>query len=151
PLRKLWPQWLRGGGLVNYLVPGDFPRFTNYWIDEILLKSANVDRQAPHEFLANRWRQTRGNGIESMGEADCQLYVPEDLMVKVDRATMAVSLESRAPLLDHRLFEAAYALPFSDRFDGQRGKLPFRRLLTQDLGADAVERPKRGFGIPLRT
>ena len=84
-----------------------------------------------------------------MAEIDTRLYIPENLMVKVDRATMAVSLESRAPLLDHRLFEAAFALPLGARFDGRRGKLPFRQLLAKDLGSTLVERPKQGFGIPL--
>jgi asparagine synthase (glutamine-hydrolysing) len=151
PLHWFWPEWLRGRGLVKYQVPGDFLRFTHYWIDEYLLRAAQLDREAPNAFLRKRWEQASACGIERMGEIDCQLYVPEDLMVKVDRATMAVSLESRAPLLDHRLFEAAFALPFGSRFDGRRGKLPFRRLLMQDLGTDAVERPKQGFGIPLGT
>ena len=151
PLHNFWPEWLRGRGRVQYLRPGDFARFTRYWIDEYLLHLARVNCAAPNAFLRKRWEQSSSNGIEAMGEVDCQLYVPENLMVKVDRATMAVSLESRAPLLDHRLFEAAFALPFSARFDGQRGKLPFRRLLTEDLGAAAVERPKQGFGIPLGT
>ena len=103
---------------------------------------------AKHQCIsAERWEQANACGIERMGEIDCQLYVPEDLMVKVDRATMAVSLESRAPLLDHRLFEAAFALPFSSRFDGRRGKLPFRHLLTKDLGSDAVQRPSKALAF----
>jgi asparagine synthase (glutamine-hydrolysing) len=151
PLHNFWPEWLRGRGRVQYLLPGDFARFTRYWIDEYLLRQASLDGAAPNAFLRQRWEQAGRRGVEAMGEVDCQLYVPENLMVKVDRATMAVSLESRAPLLDHRLFEAAFALPFSARFDGRRGKLPFRHLLTQDLGVEAVERPKQGFGIPLGT
>ena len=80
---------------------------------------------------------------------DSRFYVPEDLMVKVDRASMAVSLEVRSPLLDHVLFDAAARIPISQRFDGRRGKLPFREALEADLGSGYVDRPKSGFAVPL--
>lgn len=80
---------------------------------------------------------------------DRQVYIPEDLMVKVDRTTMYVSLEARAPLLDHKLFELTARMPLRLRFDGRVGKLPFRGNLARLLGSEFVERPKRGFSVPL--
>ena len=70
-------------------------------------------------------------------------------MVKVDRTSMSVSLESRAPLLDHKLFELMGRMPLQTRFNGQESKLPFRRMLLPELGRAFVDRPKQGFAVPL--
>jgi len=70
-------------------------------------------------------------------------------MVKVDRASMAVSLEARAPLLDHKLFEIVAKMPLETRYDGRYGKLPFRDILGEDISANFVNRPKKGFSVPL--
>lgn len=80
---------------------------------------------------------------------DQSLYLPEDILSKVDRASMAVSLELRAPLLDHRVVEFSWRLPGDLRFDGQAGKLWLRKLLYRHVPRELVERPKQGFDIPL--
>lgn len=93
-------------------------------------------------------------GIEGLSERmmllDHQGWLVDDLLVKMDRASMAVSLEVRAPLLDYRLFEFAWSLPAHFRFDEQGGgKLILRRLLGRYLPASLYERPKQGFCVPV--
>jgi asparagine synthase (glutamine-hydrolysing) len=80
---------------------------------------------------------------------DVVSYLPEDILTKVDRASMAVSLETRCPLLDHRVAEFALKLPLRLRSNGRTGKLPLRRLLDRRVPRALTERPKMGFGVPL--
>jgi asparagine synthase (glutamine-hydrolysing) len=75
-------------------------------------------------------------------------YLPDDVLVKTDRASMAVSLELRAPLIDHNLIEFAWRLPARMRRKGNQGKLLLRRLLYRYVPRNLVERPKKGFDIP---
>lgn len=76
-------------------------------------------------------------------------YLPDDILTKVDRASMAVSLEVRCPLLDHRVYELAWRLPLALKIAGGRGKRPLYNLLAKRLPAELVHRPKMGFGVPL--
>lgn len=87
--------------------------------------------------------------VEAMRRWDLAQYMPDDLMVKVDRAAMSASLETRAPLLDHKLVELALALPERELFKGERGKLALRNVLYRYVPQQLIERPKAGFGIPL--
>jgi asparagine synthase (glutamine-hydrolysing) len=81
--------------------------------------------------------------------ADVQSYLPGDILTKVDRATMAASLESRAPFLDHRIFEFAATLPESYLFDAGGGKAVLREVLYRLVPRELVDRPKSGFQAPL--
>lgn len=81
--------------------------------------------------------------------ADVAAFLPGDILTKVDRATMATSLESRAPFLDHRVFEFAASLPESFLFDQNGGKAILRSLLYRLVPRHLVDRPKAGFNAPL--
>lgn len=80
---------------------------------------------------------------------DAKHYLIDDIMVKVDRAAMAVSLESRAPFLDHKLFESAWSMPMDVRRKNGVGKYPLKKILYKYVPKELIERPKKGFGVPL--
>lgn len=81
--------------------------------------------------------------------ADAKGYMADDILVKVDRAAMAYGLETRAPLLDHRVVEAAYSLPIDCLKYGGEGKQPLRNILYKHVPKALIDRPKKGFSMPV--
>lgn len=90
----------------------------------------------------NRWK-------EIPPIIDMLSYLPDDLLKKVDQASMAVSLEARVPLLDHRLIEYSCRIPLGIKYKEKQSKYVFKEILARYLPRDMFIRPKKGFGIPI--
>ena len=130
-----------------------------------------TDRESLYLSLVSQWREPESvviGGIEpfpgiihseaklqnadfvrQMQYFDMTTYLPGDILAKVDRAAMGVSLESRVPFLDHRVVEFAASLPLAFKIQGKHGKRILRNILYRYVPKEIVERPKTGFGIPL--
>lgn len=91
-----------------------------------------------------------GNAIEQLMCRDLNAYLPDDILVKVDRASMAVSLEVRAPFVDdYELFETAWQIPFTHKLSQTHSKIMLKKALQRFVPMSLFERPKQGFSIPL--
>lgn len=124
-----------------------YRNLVSHWKDpEALVLSV----QEPESLLADvsPWRDL-GSMENAMMYLDQQTYLPDDILVKVDRAAMAVSLESRVPFLDHRVVEFAWSVPLGMKLRQGQSKWLLRQVLYQYVPASLVDRPKAGFGIPL--
>jgi asparagine synthase (glutamine-hydrolysing) len=94
-------------------------------------------------------RSDAKNVIEQMQYADINYYLAEDILTKVDRAAMAVSLETRAPFLDPRIGQFAASIPVEYKLKGKSGKVILKEAMKDLLPHDILHRPKKGFGIPI--
>ncbi len=123
---------------------GDFYRlFVSYWGDPGRVVKGGVEPPSLFE------QPMDGTAFDVMMKLDAVTYLPDDILVKVDRAAMAVSLETRVPLLDHRVYEFAWQLPFEYKVRGNTGKWLLRQVLYRHVPQSLVDRPKRGFAVPL--
>jgi asparagine synthase (glutamine-hydrolysing) len=93
--------------------------------------------------------EPQGDGIAGLQRLDLETYLPGDLLLKADIASMAHSLELRSPFLDHEVVALGLALPADLKARGREGKVALRRAFASDLPADVASRGKTGFGVPL--
>ena len=122
-----------------------YDRMTTFWLDGSPVPEPRERGMGLEDAV---WRSARPFQ-EKMMLADALTYLPDDILVKVDRAAMGFSLETRAPFLDHRLFEFVWSLPITYRIRGQQGKSLLREVLYRHVPRLLVERPKTGFSLPI--
>ncbi len=115
-------------------------------LSELLPGQAHDD---PYAVPRRLYEASRGSHLERVLQQDLALYLTHAVLAKVDRASMAASLEVRAPLLDTRVAELALAMPLGWKLHGLEGKHILKRLAEQLLPADIVHRKKKGFGMPI--
>lgn len=125
--RRLVSTWDDPGALVIGAIDGNDHLFANHWAT-----LADLDSDE-HRMMA----------------LDTVTYLSDDILCKVDRAAMGVSLETRVPMLDHRLVEFAWSLPLSYKIRAGQGKWLMRRVLDRYVPSTLINRPKMGFGFPL--
>lgn len=174
-LAKLMTQWSpaamdRGIAALGRLAPGELAgRRAGDKLHKLAgLFPARTEREF-HQTLLSYWsdpaslvRSTEAiNGLDPLWTFldlpfaeramlhDTLHYLPDDILTKVDRASMAVSLEARVPLLDVRVFEFAWRLPMAMKVQGGQGKRILRELLYRYVPAALIERPKQGFAVPI--
>jgi len=161
-----WPLWLRQAAagvaslvphrkirraaeIIRSPEPDEYARFVVWWPRaqvEQMTGTAVVEAPAYARGIAGLRTVDRRLRPPVL---DMETYLPDDILFKVDRMSMAVSLESRCPLLDTRVVEFGLSLPPEMLFQGGTGKLMLRTLLRKRVPAHLFERPKMGFGVPL--
>jgi asparagine synthase (glutamine-hydrolysing) len=154
---RLVPVHMRGKGRLSTMGLGPVGWFVwrrtvfpDYLLESIVEPDLLKAGALPEREAANEIRAASGPLLSRLQRWDQGHYLPGDILVKVDRATMAHSLEARCPLLDHRVIELAAAQTASRHGDALVTKRLFRRVIEPWVPAAVLNRPKRGFGVPLR-
>ncbi len=159
PLRLLSDALPEGTHGKNFLRHFSLPRIERYldaislFPDQALrdLLEPSVASASPPLF-EHALRDSRGlDALALLQDLDLRTYLPGDILTKVDRMSMAHSLEARVPLLDHPLVEFACGLPTGLRMRGSQTKYLLRRILRGRVPDEVLTRPKQGFGVPLRS
>lgn len=120
--------------------------YTNEKLETLMLKKPEILETL---FLSNELRPEYYTPLSYMMAIDYQTYLPDDIMQKVDRASMSVSLEGREPFLDHRVIEWAAQLPDHFKYNNGVKKYILREIVHQYIPKEKMDRPKMGFAIPI--
>ncbi len=124
-----------------------YERLISSWDDS---STVVIGAEAPKEFVSSISDEFKDfDPISQMMAFDLLTYLPDDILCKVDRAAMGVSLETRVPFLDHNVMEFAWSLPLDFKIYNNKTKWVLREVLYKYVPKSLIERPKMGFGIPL--
>ncbi len=121
-------------------------QFISHWKDP---EAIVMNGKEPLTYLKTIQWNSKMSCVEKMMAWDTLTYLPDDILAKVDRASMGVSLEVRAPLLDHRVVEYAWNLPEELKIRQKETRWILRKILYQYVPKELIERPKMGFGLPI--
>ena len=148
PLSRVGEKLHKGAALLGSRNVADLYRgMVTHWPDPA---SVVLGATEPATLLAGAAPALHGLGdVKRMMALDMLSYLPDDILAKVDRAAMGVSLETRVPMLDHRVVEFAWSLPLAYKMRGGVTKWPLRQVLYRHVPRELVERPKMGFGVPI--
>ena len=124
-----------------------YQRLVSHWDDPAAIVVGASERASL--LLAPDLSSRIPNYFERMQYLDTRTYLPDDILTKVDRASMAVSLEARVPILDHRVVELSWKLPMRFKIRAGKGKWILRQILGRYVPEPLFERPKMGFGVPI--
>jgi asparagine synthase (glutamine-hydrolysing) len=156
PAARLWPEHTSGKQLLTDLSNDPYGRYLDRMGKPRALRFLAPDlRHAvlrladPQAFVAQAWRQAPQEPISRLQYVDTKTYLPGDILVKVDRASMLNSLEARCPLLDHKVVELAARVPIQFKYSDGVRKLLLKQILLPDLGETFLSRRKKGFSVPL--
>jgi asparagine synthase (glutamine-hydrolysing) len=142
PHSTLSDQVRKGARLLAARSPKEIGRaFSDRWDGAAIVIGAKARSQAGNDYPVGP--------AEAVMAMHLEHYLPDDLLVKVDRAAMAVSLETRAPFLDHRIVEFAWRLPLHFKLRGRSTKWILRQVLARHVPERLFDRPKRGFSVPV--
>lgn len=146
-----WPSNVRAR-LAQSLTAGtpreSYEALLSSWVDPAEIMSTPLRQRLPAVLLEEAW-PAASSLQESQMLYDMVTYLPDDIMVKVDRAAMSVSLETRAPFLDHNIVRYALSLPKRAKIEATTGKLVLKELLSRYVPRAYWDRPKQGFAIPV--
>lgn len=117
------------------------------YISNFLKTNENTTYSSPYIIKLDDYRSP----LELALATDYQVYLTDDILTKVDRASMSVSIEGREPLLDHRLIEFVAQIPMEYKFDGKSGKVIFKDVIHQYIPLKMMEREKSGFSLPINS
>lgn len=136
--------------IIDVADPDDmYRRLVSHWKDPAAVV---LEAHEPPTVLTDRGQWARlADFTQRMMYLDLMSYLPDDILVKIDRAAMGVSLETRVPLLDHNVVEFAWRVPLSMKIRNGQGKWLLRQVLYRYVPKELVERPKTGFGVPIDT
>ena len=148
PVSRVGDKLHKGATLLGSQSVTDLYRgMISHWPDPTNLV---LNAKEPASVLTGATPALKGLGnVERMMALDMLGYLPDDILVKVDRAAMSVSLETRVPFLDHRVVEFAWALPLGYKLRNGVTKWPLRQVLYRHVPRELIERPKMGFGVPI--
>jgi asparagine synthase (glutamine-hydrolysing) len=154
---RLVPVHARGKGRLSTMALGPEAWFVwrrtvfpQYILSAVVTPDVVASAALPEREAVRAIENDRGPLLSRLQRWDQHHYLPDDILVKVDRATMAHSLEARCPILDHKVIELAASVPSHWHGNAELTKRLFREVIRDWVPGEVLQRPKRGFGVPMR-